>query len=81
MVTLVAGVPLVACRLEWDWWGSAEGSSIAGREMVVRLENMLVCSPLAQLVERVTVNHEAVGSIPTWRDFGAHFKLCCVARQ
>ena len=26
-------------------------------------------SPLAQLVERETVNLEAVGSIPTWRGF------------
>ena len=34
-------------------------------------------SPLAQLVERETVNLEAVGSIPTWRDnFVAHARKC-----
>ena len=30
-------------------------------------------SPLAQLVERETVNLEAVGSIPTWRAFAFHY--------
>ena len=30
----------------------------------------MVISPLAQLVERETVNLEAVGSTPTWREEG-----------
>lgn len=47
-----------------------------------RKVGLSVCSPLAQLAERVTVNHEAVGSIPTWRVlWQAHFELCGVGGQ